>query len=114
MILSLVRTLEGFLYLLVCLFIYYFSVIFTGWSQDGYNSGRGGTGRPEQRNSRWEEPEANDNNWTVPLPRNERLEMELFGDADVSSGINFDKYEDIPVEATGDNVPSHINDVSLI
>ena len=40
--------------------------------------------------------------------------MELFGDADVSSGINFDKYEDIPVEATGDNVPSHINDVSLI
>jgi len=27
-----------------------------------------------------------------------------------NGGINFDKYEDIPVEATGDNVPAHIGD----
>ena len=25
-------------------------------------------------------------------------------------GINFDKYEDIPVEATGEDVPDHIDD----
>lgn len=30
-----------------------------------------------------------------------------------NSGINFDKYEDIPVEATGNDVPSHINSVRL-
>ena len=30
-----------------------------------------------------------------------------------NTGINFGKYEDIPVEATGENVPDHINTVSL-
>ena len=29
------------------------------------------------------------------------------------SGINFDRYEDIPVEATGSDVPAPIEDVSL-
>ena len=29
------------------------------------------------------------------------------------SGINFDRYEDIPVEATGSDVPSPIEDVSI-
>ena len=28
------------------------------------------------------------------------------------SGINFDRYEDIPVEATGSDVPAPIEDVS--
>lgn len=45
--------------------------------------------------------------WTKPLPRNEKLEMELFGAA--HTGINFNKYEDIPVEATGENCPQHID-----
>ncbi|KAL8574811.1 putative ATP-dependent RNA helicase an3 [Nucella lapillus] len=45
--------------------------------------------------------------WSVPLPTNTRLEQELF--AGNNSGINFDKYEDIPVEATGDNPPPHID-----
>jgi len=36
-------------------------------------------------------------------PRDERVKAELF--ASVNAGINFDKYEEIPVEATGDNVP---------
>ncbi|KAG5681267.1 hypothetical protein PVAND_010718 [Polypedilum vanderplanki] len=44
--------------------------------------------------------------YTVPLPRDERLEQELFGTA--NTGINFSKYEDIPVEATGHQVPDHI------
>ena len=44
--------------------------------------------------------------WTLPLARNDRLERELF--SGVSSGINFDKYEDIPVEASGNDVPDGI------
>ena len=44
--------------------------------------------------------------WTQPMARNERLEQELFSGA--SSGINFDRYEDIPVEATGTDVPHGI------
>jgi len=33
----------------------------------------------------------------------------LFGEVGV--GINFDKYEDIPVEATGEGCPMHIDNV---
>lgn len=43
-----------------------------------------------------------------PLPRNERVERELFGTSQ-HTGINFDKYEDIPVEATGHDCPKHID-----
>ena len=52
--------------------------------------------------------------WTKPLARNERLEAELFSGG--PSGINFSKYEDIPVEATGTDVPKGIesfDDVQL-
>ena len=49
--------------------------------------------------------------WLTPLNRNERLENELFGGGHGPSGINFDRYEDIPVEATGNDVPSGIDDV---
>jgi ATP-dependent RNA helicase DDX3X len=48
----------------------------------------------------------NEVDYTVPLPRDERVELELFGTA--NTGINFSKYEDIPVEATGDQIPEHI------
>ncbi|KAF9448931.1 DEAD-domain-containing protein [Macrolepiota fuliginosa MF-IS2] len=45
-------------------------------------------------------------------PRNMRLEKELFGDATDPSkqhtGINFEKYDDIPVEATGADVPDPV------
>lgn len=44
--------------------------------------------------------------WTQLEPANEEHEKELFGTG--HTGINFEKYEDIPVEATGDNVPSNI------
>ncbi|CAG5127828.1 unnamed protein product, partial [Candidula unifasciata] len=48
--------------------------------------------------------------WSIPLPKNERLENELFEGG--NTGINFDKYEDIPVEASGDNCPKNIESVS--
>jgi ATP-dependent RNA helicase DDX3X len=41
-----------------------------------------------------------------------RIEKELFGDAEDPSkqhtGINFEKYDDIPVEATGKDVPEPV------
>ena len=66
--------------------------------------------------------------WTKVSPRNEQMERwvryylkwcrwfiacvitrELFSGA--NTGINFDKYEDIPVEATGNNCPISIEKV---
>ncbi|RKP13519.1 P-loop containing nucleoside triphosphate hydrolase protein [Piptocephalis cylindrospora] len=48
----------------------------------------------------------------VPAARNARLERELFGLPDdkdrQQTGINFDKYQDIPVEATGTDVPDPV------
>ncbi|CAH0747334.1 unnamed protein product [Diatraea saccharalis] len=84
---------------------------------------------PQPRNDRWKEPEPrveersntrwasddvrrtstrgrDENDWTIPLPRDERQELELFGTG--NTGINFSKYEDIPVEASGDRVPDFI------
>ncbi|KAL5004510.1 hypothetical protein ScPMuIL_017966 [Solemya velum] len=54
----------------------------------------------------WNKTEISKENWTVQLSRNERVEQELFGTG--NTGINFDKYEDIPVEATGDSCPKHV------
>jgi ATP-dependent RNA helicase DDX3X len=42
-----------------------------------------------------------------PLPRNQRFEEGLFG-TQQNTGINFSKYEDIPVEVSGTNVPDPI------
>ncbi|XP_071838906.1 ATP-dependent RNA helicase DDX3X-like isoform X3 [Apostichopus japonicus] len=50
--------------------------------------------------------------WTKPLPRNERMEKDLFSAQ--NTGINFDKYEDIPVEASGEDCPKHIQEFSDI
>ncbi|CAG7838136.1 unnamed protein product [Allacma fusca] len=49
----------------------------------------------------------NADDWKVPLSRDERTETELF--ASGNTGINFDKYEDIPVEATGEDCPANIS-----
>ncbi|XP_071950498.1 ATP-dependent RNA helicase DDX3Y-like isoform X2 [Antedon mediterranea] len=46
--------------------------------------------------------------WTKPLPRNERVEKELFSGG--NTGINFEKYDDIPVEATGQNIPENVSE----
>lgn len=49
----------------------------------------------------------------IPGSRNQRLERELFGTPDDATskqhtGINFEKYDDIPVEASGNDVPEPI------
>jgi len=85
------------------LFKIIFSKIYN--SNNNYRSG-------ENRRGRWDESSASNQDWTKPLAPDERLEEELFGNR--STGINFNKYEDIPVEATGEDIPSHINTVSLI
>lgn len=47
----------------------------------------------------------------IPAARNARLERELYGTEDkerTNTGINFEKYDDIPVEASGTKVPEPI------
>lgn len=64
-------------------------------------------GRSGNYGGKWNQQRGGDVDYTVPLPRDERVELELFGTA--NTGINFSKYEDIPVEATGQQVPEHIS-----
>lgn len=73
------------------------------------NGRDGGGGRD---NGRWSENRrgGDSTDWTTPLPRDEHVELDLFGTG--NTGINFSKYEDIPVEATGDKTPNHITSVS--
>ncbi|CAI5670560.1 DEAD-box helicase 3 X-linked a isoform X8 [Oreochromis niloticus] len=73
--------------------------------------GAGSRGRYERGgfagggSSRWAE-ESRDDDWSKPTAPNERLEHELFSGS--NTGINFEKYDDIPVEATGSSCPPHI------
>ena len=76
-----------------------------GGRDNGPPRGGGGGGGGQRRN------EASD--WTKPQPRNEKLELELFGTGHGPSGINFDRYEDIPVEATGRDVPKGTVNLNL-
>ncbi|KZF24733.1 DEAD-domain-containing protein [Xylona heveae TC161] len=50
----------------------------------------------------------------IPGPPNPRVERELYGlpndPSKQSTGINFDKYDDIPVEASGHDVPEPTNE----
>lgn len=66
----------------------------------GYTSGYNNSGQMTAYN-------ANAEDWKTPLPKDERVESELFSTG--NTGINFDKYEDIPVEATGNDVPENIS-----
>lgn len=61
-------------------------------------------------NSRWRDDiTERSQNWEQQAPPDLTLENELF--TGMNSGINFDKYEEIPVEATGENCPAPINHV---
>ncbi|XP_041662721.1 DEAD-box helicase 3 X-linked a isoform X12 [Cheilinus undulatus] len=80
----------------------------TGFFND---RGAGSRGRYERGgfssggNTRWVE-DVREEDWSKPTAPNERLEHELFSGS--NTGINFEKYDDIPVEATGSNCPPHI------
>ncbi|CUA70689.1 ATP-dependent RNA helicase [Rhizoctonia solani] len=69
--------------------------------------GAGNTGRRNDGYGYWKDGKH------VVAPRNSAMERELYGEADdplkQHTGINFDKYEDIPVEATGAGVPEPVN-----
>uniref|UniRef100_A0A6A7FVL6 RNA helicase n=2 Tax=Hirondellea gigas TaxID=1518452 RepID=A0A6A7FVL6_9CRUS len=87
------------------------------WQDDGGDR-RGGDmgGRWNDRNSSQTNNTVpgHSEDWLTPLPRSELTESELFHSC--NSGINFDKYDDIPVEATGNDVPepiSSFNDCKL-
>jgi len=71
-------------------------------------------GRSGGYNRRDDGRSTSSDDWTVPLPRNDRIEHELFSGGHGPSGINFDRYEDIPVEATGSDVPNGIEDFSQV
>nr|XP_056714038.1 ATP-dependent RNA helicase DDX3X isoform X4 [Euleptes europaea] len=76
----------------------------------GSRGDRSGFGRFERGgNSRWSD-KCDEDDWSKPLAPSERMEQELF--AGGNTGINFEKYDDIPVEATGSNCPPHIESFS--
>lgn len=62
-----------------------------------------GTQSSQHRGNRWQ---PNQMFWEQQGPQDPRLEAELFSGQ--NTGINFDKYEEIPVEATGVNCPPPI------
>ncbi|KAI5715446.1 hypothetical protein M8J77_016072 [Diaphorina citri] len=78
------------------------------WSDRGANRD---AGAPPPTNTRWsgysKGGSGQPQDWSTLLPRDEQLEYELFGIG--NTGINFNKYEDIPVEASGDDIPECIN-----
>ncbi|CAG0899665.1 unnamed protein product [Cyprideis torosa] len=78
-----------------------------------YGARPAGWGRSERWNNepadRWRNVDTNETDWTVPLPPDESIERELFSEA--NTGINFEKYNDIPVDATGEDVPQPITSI---
>lgn len=82
-----------------------------GFDRNAYGGGGGGSapsrGPMGSGDGQWRDGKH------VPGPPNARLERELFGVANDPSkqqtGINFEKYDDIPVEASGQGVPEPVN-----
>lgn len=77
------------------------------WGTNSPSYGAGGGGRRNDGYGYWKDGKH------VVAARNTAMERELYGEADdplkQHTGINFDKYEDIPVEATGAGVPEPVN-----
>ncbi|RLV95026.1 ATP-dependent RNA helicase DED1 [Spathaspora sp. JA1] len=85
----------------------------------GYNNNRRGGGfgggRGGGAGGRYQRPMPGVGSWVdgkhVPAESSKQLELELFGtpdDTKMHSGINFDNYDDIPVEVSGNDVPEAI------
>ena len=72
----------------------------------GGGAGGGGSSARGSGDGQWREGKH------IPGPANPRVERELFGapndPSKVQSGINFANYDDIPVEASGTNVPEPV------
>jgi ATP-dependent RNA helicase DDX3X len=83
-----------------------------GGERGGWSSGGGGGGAPRHDSQAAFGYGAWKDGRHVQGGRNARMEKELFGDdldpSKQHTGINFEKYDDIPVEATGANVPEPI------
>ncbi|KAI0331655.1 ATP-dependent RNA helicase ded-1 [Cubamyces sp. BRFM 1775] len=82
-----------------------------GWSERPQSNGYGGAPRGDGPRETFGYGVWKDGKH-VPGGRNMRLEKELYGDENDPSkqhtGINFEKYDDIPVEATGAGVPEPV------
>ncbi len=86
------------------------------WSNRGGNSSGPGWDRPTRTERSGGRGDSDLGHWRdgkhIVGSRNARLEKELYGDANDPSkqhtGINFEKYEEIPVEATGAGVPEPV------
>lgn len=75
-----------------------------GGPQGAGQGGQGGFGNgPSHGNSH---DDRHNPDWTRMLPANPMRERDLFGSG--HSGINFSKYEDIPVEASGVECPQNV------
>lgn len=80
----------------------------------GYGGGRGGYDRESNGGGgrRWDDGRGS----RGPQQRNQRLEFEIFGEPpvengeDSKAGINFDKYDNIPVETSGKDCPPAVSD----
>jgi ATP-dependent RNA helicase DDX3X len=83
----------------------------------GFEGGHGGGGGGGGGGNNYAARGSGDGQWRdgkhVPGPSNPRLERDLFGAPDDPSkqhtGINFEKYDDIPVEASGQDVPEPVH-----
>ncbi|KAI0540966.1 DEAD-domain-containing protein [Xylaria digitata] len=86
-----------------------------GWSNNNRNFDRNAYGNPGSGGGGHARG-SGDGQWRdgkhIPGPPNPRVERELFGTPDDPSkqhtGINFEKYDDIPVEASGHDVPEPV------
>jgi len=76
------------------------------YGNPGANGGGGGGAPRGGGDGRWVDGKH------IAGPANQRMERELFGVADdptkQQTGINFEKYDDIPVEASGHDVPEPV------
>ncbi|KAI9328928.1 P-loop containing nucleoside triphosphate hydrolase protein [Obelidium mucronatum] len=75
-----------------------------GGNRSSYDSARGGPAKAPQHHK---DPSDEFFDRKDVRGRDPRLEAQLYG-KQMSSGINFEKYDDIPVETSGNNVPEPI------